>query len=818
TGIGKSSYSVIEQGRIDKILSKNPEERRGIFEEAASIAKYRDRKKEYERKIERSRENLLRVRDLLKELEKQHALLKKQAEVAERHFDLQEKLKQEDIHFFLYRMVQIMRKREECTVKIAGQKAQAEKIEKDIAETGVKLESYQSQIKSREEELSQSEKKKIELSEKIHSLSHFQKMLSERREDVEKQVALLAEDREKIEKEKKEIHDRLTELSKDIGTKRERSEQNQTGIKNLNDRIELLGKKIEELGREHETFKRREAEIREERARLLKENSVVIDSLIREIDAAKRKTLERKTGYDSKKKRLREVHDEIGAKLKSLLRSENEDALLEEKRMRLSAEREALRTAYEEMLNGVFALKSLSKEEEKLASELVAEKDPFYELIFSAEGTYARKEKIEAALTALQDEGEKCEERMEHLASERTLCEKSRSEAQREVAAVEIDNAGLLQSLEMLEKIREEKVNQLGALDVRLSQAGGQSDKFQAQIKDLDGQRDAFTRDKEQFESLNRDLLKSMTSFQSNIADTLARLEKSRERKTNLEDALKALADKREAVETEILLLDKDVENLRETAITQYSENLRDHESRLVNTSFDPEAIRKNIQLYKDELRTLGAVNPLAREEFKSVDERLTELRKQREDIETSTADLEKISAEIDESSKELFLETFSRIQKNFHQVFRRLFGGGRGSIELIDAKEPLTSGIEILVQPPGKKFQNINLFSGGEKSLIAVALMFSIFLVKPSPICLLDEVDAALDKENINRLARLLAEFKDKTQFLLISHNEKTVSIIDYLYGVSMQNGVTKTVSLRLSKQEEPETLSADEPSVPAS
>jgi chromosome segregation protein len=218
---------------------------------------------------------------------------------------------------------------------------------------------------------------------------------------------------------------------------------------------------------------------------------------------------------------------------------------------------------------------------------------------------------------------------------------------------------------------------------------------------------------------------------------------------------------------------------------------------------FNPEAIRIKTHMLREELRQLGPINPLAQDEYREVSDRVKELVKQKQDIETSMQDLEKICLEIDESSKTIFVETFTQIQKNFHQVFRRLFHGGKANIEIMDGEHPLEAGIEIFAQPPGKKFQNINLFSGGERSLIAVALMFSIFLVKPSPICLLDEVDAALDKENINRLARLLAEFKDKTQFIIISHNEKTVGVIDYLYGVTMQGGVTQTLSLKLDGNE---------------
>jgi chromosome segregation protein len=184
-------------------------------------------------------------------------------------------------------------------------------------------------------------------------------------------------------------------------------------------------------------------------------------------------------------------------------------------------------------------------------------------------------------------------------------------------------------------------------------------------------------------------------------------------------------------------------------------------------------------------------------------------------DLEKARKDLEDLTAEIRQESSELFLATYNRIKKNFHNMFRRLFGGGRAELRLSDSNHVLESGIEIFAQPPGKKLENIALLSGGERSMTAVALLFATYMVKPSPFCLLDEIDAALDEQNVSRFVQLLREFGSSSQFIVITHNTKTVTGASTLLGVTMEeSGITKVISVRLEHEESMRT--APEPSQP--
>jgi chromosome segregation protein len=216
----------------------------------------------------------------------------------------------------------------------------------------------------------------------------------------------------------------------------------------------------------------------------------------------------------------------------------------------------------------------------------------------------------------------------------------------------------------------------------------------------------------------------------------------------------------------------------------------------------DVAALTARVQELRDKLERMGAVNILAVEQAQELEERHTFLVAQRQDLLESIAELDQAIKKIDRTSKERFAEAFQVINQHFGEVFRRLFGGGTAGLSLIDEEDLLESGIDVMAQPPGKRLQNVMLLSGGEKALTAIALLFAIFQHKPSPFCILDEVDAPLDDANIGRFAKMLEGMKDQTQFVLITHSRKTMEIADQLYGVTMEEpGVSKLVSVKFGQ-----------------
>ena len=226
--------------------------------------------------------------------------------------------------------------------------------------------------------------------------------------------------------------------------------------------------------------------------------------------------------------------------------------------------------------------------------------------------------------------------------------------------------------------------------------------------------------------------------------------------------------------------------------VNENSENAADELSR--------SALKKEIATVKGDIKGLGDVNVNAIEEYKEVSERYNFLSAQRDDIVEAEDNLRNIIAELEKAMKDTFNAKFKDIQEMFQKVFHELFGGGKATLSLVDEEDILESGIIINAQPPGKKLQNMMQLSGGEKSLTAIALLFAIQSLKPSPFCLLDEIEAALDDSNVKRFAKYLDKLTKDTQFIVITHRRGTMESADILYGITMQEkGVSTLVSVNL-------------------
>ena len=206
----------------------------------------------------------------------------------------------------------------------------------------------------------------------------------------------------------------------------------------------------------------------------------------------------------------------------------------------------------------------------------------------------------------------------------------------------------------------------------------------------------------------------------------------------------------------------------------------------------------------KQRLEAMGPVNMMALEEYKETAQRHEFLETQRKDLLDSIENTQATIKEIDEFSKQKFQEAFERINENFQFTFRKLFGGGQAFMRLTDEINTMESGIDVVASPPGKKLQNVLLLSGGEKALTALSLLVGIFQYQPSPFCILDEVDAPLDEANIGRFTGLIREMAVQTQFIIITHSKRTMSVAPVMYGVTMQEpGVSKIVSVKFGQEE---------------
>ncbi|MFO1459571.1 MAG: AAA family ATPase [Verrucomicrobiota bacterium] len=218
----------------------------------------------------------------------------------------------------------------------------------------------------------------------------------------------------------------------------------------------------------------------------------------------------------------------------------------------------------------------------------------------------------------------------------------------------------------------------------------------------------------------------------------------------------------------------------------------------------DWDAVAQQVSALQKRLDEIGPVNLVAIEEYEETEQRYTFLTTQHEDLIKAKTELTEVINRINAETKTMFVETLEKIRENFRTMFVELFGGGKADLKLVEGEDPLEAGIDIYARPPGKQLQSITLLSGGEQTMTAVALLFAIYQVKPSPFCVLDELDAPLDESNINRFVKVLQRFAETSQFIVITHNKRTISMADILYGVTMQErGVSKIVSVKFNQAE---------------
>jgi chromosome segregation protein len=217
------------------------------------------------------------------------------------------------------------------------------------------------------------------------------------------------------------------------------------------------------------------------------------------------------------------------------------------------------------------------------------------------------------------------------------------------------------------------------------------------------------------------------------------------------------------------------------------------------------DAMNRELDDLIERMEKIGPVNPAAEEEYQEARERHDFMDRQKVDLEAALADLEAAIRKMDKQSRDLFEEMFHAVNERFQVIFPKLFNGGKARLELTDPSNLLETGIDIIVQPPGKRLQSMTLMSGGEKALSAVALIFAIFQLRPTPFCVLDEVDAPLDEANVMRFAEMVAEMSSTSQFIIITHNKRTMEAAHTLYGVTMEEpGISKVVGVKLPSREQ--------------
>lgn len=439
-----------------------------------------------------------------------------------------------------------------------------------------------------------------------------------------------------------------------------------------------------------------------------------------------------------------------------------------------------------------------------------------------------QKNESESVFAGLQLENQEIENQLREIAENKERILQEIEAAKVREQEIEEENIKFQESLDAHTGKEEDALKAVS--EVQLEEAGIRQkvefvllnlERINGEIKRYEDEREGFLRDakeaKKDAEKKRHDIEEIKKTILASD-DTYANLEKELKenlaRKDEMSAAYKGFFQKREEIGEKITALDKEIfrlnsqrEKLEEAH--EYQNNYMWEEYELTlhaalalrNEEYtDLAALKKMISAIKDDIRKLGDVNVNAIEDYKEVSERYEFLKTQHDDLVEAEKTLMGIIEELDTGMRKQFMEKFAEIQREFDKVFKELFGGGKGTLELVEDEDILECGIRIIAQPPGKKLQNMMQMSGGEKSLTAIALLFAIQNLKPSPFCLLDEIEAALDDSNVGRFAKYLHKLTKNTQFIVITHRRGTMAAADRLYGITMQEkGVSTLVSVNL-------------------
>ena len=832
TGLGKDSLSIITQGNISSFADAKPEDRRSLFEEAAGVAKYKKRKKISLSKLEQTKENLDRLQDILDELERQIGPLEKQAKKAEKYISLREKLSKieisvlvEDIDQYNEKINQINKELFDIqamhtseNAELLKQETRLESIRKEMYALDKQINELQGKYTKAMEENYQLERRKIEQDEKRKYMlkvadkkarqKEIQAMLEEARFEYQDRHQRLMQTQQDLNNRRNIVNDLKTKISK----ARYESDQANNILTQLQNRRQVL----ENMMKQPFAHQQGVRSVMQAKNSLSGVYGVVSELLIAHADKAlavnaalggsiyqiitkneadarnaisflKRNRSGRATflplsvchprkmneqvitiastspgflGFASECVDCKEIFDPVKERLLGnvivvdTLQNANETA----KRLRyaykiVTLDGDIVHTGGS-MTGGVTKNQStpvtMRQELDTINSKIEGQKIKADSCLNETDILTQKLQKENDAIVTLQIELAKLEN---IYATKKAKYDSILAEYQELGVDIE-ENVELAQD----------------DLVVQMSKMHAVLDSLSLEIQSLRQSRFDKGNDAEQLENQIRLVRREMNSKQSQIHNYEMEIVKV---KTQLENALNRLST--------------DYEMTYEYALTKKED-------------VEIESAKEEVIQLRQAISRLGNVNLDAPNEYKEVKERFDFMTSQKEDLEKASQQILAAIDEMDQTMISQFTDMFNKINAELDGVFKAMFGGGRASLSMVDPDDVLNTGIDIDVQPPGKMVKNIQTFSGGEKALIAISVLFAILKARTMPLCIFDEVEAALDQANVERFARYLSHYRGQSQFIAVTHRPGTMEQCDTLYGVTMQkDGVSKVLKVQL-------------------
>lgn len=849
SGIGKESFNIISQGEVQKILSNSPYDRRVVFEEAAEVLKYKKRKEEAIRKLDRTHNNLDRVNDIITELEVQLEPLKEQSIKAKEYLENKRSLEQIEVALIAYEIETLNNEYQDSKNKINNLNNEIVTLSANTSGSDARVDNEKVNLLKLENEISELNKKLLELTKQEEKLNGEKKILQERSKydateiKVHENITLLKENELKTKND-------INLLENEINIDKETLSKQVEELRNIDSEIATLNSKSDAYLKE-QNFKKKDNYDLDNKISVL-ENFIesggnlptsiknimnnprlngihdVIGNLI-EIDYKFSKALEVALGGS---KQFLVVDDELCAKdainyLKdnklgrctffplNVIKAKNIDP-------------ETLNILRQE-IGYIDTVANMTKFDSKYKNIIYNQLGNVL-LVTDIDAANKISRKINNRYKIVTIDGE-----VIHVGGSITggniNTTRSIITDRQELDRLQKQKLSNIQIINELE----EKINEMEKEKNSLSsKKETMQSNYILDNEKIKGKYNTLTLYQERLETITTELSSLSHVVDSSLSKEEERLMnefyETQKNKQETELDLKTIIKERDKTKANIEEIEAK-NKLNNTNLNKKQNELKDLEIRVskmdvkldyylstlsedyeltyekakekYKLELEVEEARIKVNTYKNNIKKIGMVNLASIEEYEKVSERYNFLDSQRNDLLNAKDTLLEIINEMDEVMKEEFLKTFKLIQVEFETVFRQLFGGGKAALKLTDPDNILETGVEIIASPPGKKLTTISLLSGGEKTLTAISLLFAILNVRPIPFCIFDEVEAALDEANVDNFGKYLDHYKTKTQFLLITHKKKTMEYANTLYGITMQeSGVSKLVSVKLENK----------------
>lgn len=846
SGIGKSSFNIISQGEVQKIVSESSYDRRVIFESAAEVLKYKKRKEDALKKLDKTHTNLERVNDIIAELEIQVEPLKEQSIKAEEYLKIKNELKNIEVALLSSEITTINEEYQLTKEKI-------EKLNNEIMNLGVQSNKSDTELLDLKNNLS-----KIELT--IKELNNRLLSLTKEEEKINGEKNILKE-RQKYDASNSKVHENISSLKEEKLKKENIIHLDKIDLDTLQNELESIKSEINSLTLLSNTSKKEYQDSfneYNEKTKLLADIDHKIGIIEDYINNGG--TINNSIKAILNNPRLRGIHQTLGALLeidekylkaldvslggsKQFIVVENEDSaksainyLKDNKLGRATFFPISVikpRGVDLDTLNVVRNMQGFIS----ILMDVVKYDSKYYNVVSNQVGNVLLVDNIDNAnkISKVINQRYKIvtlDGDIVHIGGTMTggslNTSKSIFEEKHELETLRVKRREIAEVIATLEENIKSSTSKLEDNSEKIRQKEivliQTQEKYNAKKSSLDITNEEYNNIINELRSLENLVDSSLSKEEDRIMKLYYETSREKEevvreiaRSTKEKDKISSTIDNIEATNklnnTSLYTKEKELKTL-EINISKM-DVLLDNYLRILSEDYemtyekaknnyilemDTKEARSLVNSYKNRIKQIGMVNVQAIEDYKRVSERYNFLNSQKDDLLNAKDTLLEIINEMDTVMKEEFLTTFNKIDIEFQEVFKQLFKGGSASLKLTNPDDLLETGVDIIASPPGKKLTSINLLSGGEKTLTAICLIFAILNVKPIPFCLFDEVEAALDEANVDNFGKYLNNYKDKTQFLIITHKKRTMEYANTLYGITMQeSGVSKLVSVKL-------------------